>query len=203
MNNLNKITKILGVTFVLVASSNAMAATAPSTVTATVQNAFLLGEDTALDFGTVRATADPVGVANIATLVLAADGTTSTAAVGNSNMTQLLPGSVGAFTVTQAAPFTNLTITFPADFTLTATGAPPTSPIFDVLNADWTAIVRGGANDGAVYADAGPGTGNLQTDNLGSVSFDVGTSLKTDTAVTTTTYIDAPYVGSYTMTVDY
>ncbi|WDE05223.1 hypothetical protein SG34_028685 [Thalassomonas viridans] len=196
--NHNRITKVLTATFLTAVSAQSFAATAPSTVSVTVQNTFTLTEDTALSFGTVRATADPTGGVNIGTLVLAADGTTSTTAVANSSMTQLAAGSVGQFTVTNAAPFTNLTITFPADFELTAAAAPPGSPNFDILQADWTAIIRGGANDGVAYAG-----GNLQTDVAGTVSFDAGTSLKTDATVTTSAYIDAAYTGNYTMTVDY
>lgn len=203
MNNLNKITKILGVTFVLAASNTVYASTAPATATATVQNAFTLTEDTALDFGTVRATADNTGALNIAAIILAADGSVTTSAVGNASLTQLSPGSVGQFSVSGAAAFTDLVITFPPDFTLTAAVAPPGSPIFDVLAADWVAIVRGGVNDGVAY-NAAVGSENLQTDNTGAVSFDAGTSLKTDATVGSTgNYIDDVYNGTYTMTVDY
>ena len=196
--NHNRITKVLTATFLTVVSAQSLAATAPATASVTVQNTFTLTEDTALSFGTVRATADPNGVANFASLILAADGTTSTATVGNSSMTQLAAGSVGQFTVTNAAPFTNLTITFPPDFELQNGTAPPGSPNFDIFQADWTAIVRGGANDGVAYTPS-----NLQTDVTGTVSFDAGTSLKTDATVTTSAYIDAAYTGNYTMTVDY
>ena len=59
MSNLNKITKILGATFVLAASTSALAAeTRSATATVEVLNAFTMTVDTALDFGIVRATAD-------------------------------------------------------------------------------------------------------------------------------------------------
>lgn len=199
MQNLNKITKILGATFILVGSCNVLAETLNSTATTTVQNAFTLTETTALDFGTVRAVADPTGGINIAQLVLAPDGTSTTpAVVGNSALTLLTAGSAGVISVTGAAAFTNLTVTFPANFTLTATGAPPTSPTFEVLNADWVGTVVGGANDGATYAGA-----NLQTDSAGVVGMNFGTTLKTDSVASTTAYIDAAYTGNYVLTVVY
>ena len=198
--NHNRITKVLSATLLTVVSTHSLAATAPSTATVTVQNTFTLTEDTALSFGTVRATADPAGT-HIGELALAADGTGTASTTGaNASMTELLAGSQGQFTVSNAAPFTDLTITFPADFELTATGAPPTSPTFDVLNADWVATITSGANATIAY---NTGTPNLQTASDGTVSFDVGTSLKTDADASTTAYIDAAYTGSYTMTVDY
>ena len=199
MKNLNKITKILGVTFVLAASGVASAATVSSTATATVQNAFTITEDTELSFGTIRATAEPLGT-NVATLVLAADGSVTTPAPGvNSALTQLLPGSVGQFSISNAAAYTNLTITDPSDFELTNGTAPGTSPTFDVTT--FTYIIRGGANDGAAYT--GTTTGALQTDATGAVSFDMGATLSTDSDTSSTSYIDADYTGTYNMLVSY
>lgn len=201
MFNPNKITKILGATFVLVSSNSVFAEqVTTATVTTTVQNAFTLVETTPLNFGTVRAVADNTGAANIAILTLSPAGAiVPTAGVANSALTSLGGANAGVFTVSGAASFTNLTVTFPADFTLTNGAAPPGSPVFDVLQADWVGTIVGGANDGVTYAG-----GNMQTDVTGAVALNVGTQLKTDSAVGTTgQYLDAAYTGTYTMDISY
>jgi hypothetical protein len=209
MFNPNKITKIMGTSLTLAGAATALMFTSSAafaesvttaTVTATVQNAFTLVETTPLDFGTVRAVADNTGALNIAILTLTPAGAiTPTAGVGTSAMTSLSGGTAGVFTVTGAASFTNLTVTFPADFTLTNGTAPPGSPVFDILQADWVGTIVGGANDGVTYA-----AGNMQTDVTGAVALNVGTKLKTDSAVGTTgQYLDAAYTGTYTMDISY
>ncbi|WP_281560439.1 DUF4402 domain-containing protein [Thalassomonas sp. RHCl1] len=197
--NHNRITKVLTATFLTAMSAQPFAATlSDATISVTVQNAFDLVEDTELSFGTIRATADPAGT-NVATLAIAADGSVTATPDNNATITQLTAGSVGQFTVSNAATFTDLTITFPgAATTLDNAIAPPTSPDFTVDT--WVAIVRGGANDGVAYNAGAP---NLQTDNTGTVSFDVGATLSTDANVTTSAYIDDVYDGDYTITVDY
>ena len=195
--NQNRITKVLTATFLTVVATQSFAATlSDATISVTVQNAFDLVEDTELSFGTIRATADPAGT-NVATLAIAGDGSVTATPDNNSTITQLTAGSVGQFTVSNAATFTDLTITFPgAATTLDNAIAPPTSPDFTVDT--WVAVIRGGANDGLAYAAS-----NLQTDNTGSVSFDVGATLSTDTVVSTSGYIYDLYDGDYTITVDY
>tara|TARA_R110002167_G_scaffold348055_2_gene559223 strand:- start:5681 stop:6283 length:603 start_codon:yes stop_codon:yes gene_type:complete len=200
MFNPNKITKILGATFILVSSNVALAATAAGTATVTVQNTFTLTETTALSFGTIRAKADATGSTNIAALVLDPDGSTTVTAAGDAEITALTPATAGVFTVAGAASFTDLEIEFPADFKLVFASAPPTSPDFEILQADWTADIIGGANDTLAYNSVTP---NLQTDNTGAVAFSVGTSLKTDSATSSTGYLDESYTGNYTMTVNY
>jgi hypothetical protein len=207
MNNLNKITKILGATLVLTASSytsNALAASVNSTATTTVQNAFVLTEDTALDFGTVRATQDASGGTNISKLKLSSsDGTITLTAdpAGTSTLSQLSAGSVGQFTVSGAAAYVDLKIVVPGTFNLSNATAPSTSPDLVVTLPEFT--VRGGANDGDAYV-ATTGNENLQTDSTGTVSFDLGATLSTDTATDTTTqYIDDVYSGTYAIEVTY
>ncbi|MCP4320540.1 MAG: hypothetical protein GY787_01515 [Alteromonadales bacterium] len=199
MNNLNKITKILGVTFVLSASASTFAQTVNSTVTVGVQNAFTVTETTPLDFGTVRATADATNAANFALLVLSPNGTyTPGAAVGASAISSLVPGTAGEFAISGAASFTNLTVTYPVDDAdvLTTAGAPPLSPNFTIVS--WNGIVVGGSNDGAVA------TNNVQTDNTGAVGIKIGATLKTDKTTTNTgAYIDAPYSAAYTFDISY
>ncbi|MBU3003034.1 hypothetical protein [Paraglaciecola arctica] len=200
MFNPNKITKILGATFILVSSNAALAATAPGTVTVTVQNTFNLTETTALDFGTIRAVGDASNAANFASLVLAPDGGVTTAQVGASAITSLSTPTAAVFTVDSAAPFTDLTVTFPPDFTLTTTGVPSGAAVFQIAQADWLGTIVGGADDGTTIATAGV----METDNLGGVVLNVGTTLTTDKgAAFTSGYVDQAYTGTYTMTVAY
>jgi hypothetical protein len=209
MHNLNKITKDLGIALTIVSGASvfmlggnsAFAETVTTaTVTATVQNAFTLVETTPLSFGTVRAVADPTGGVNIAILTLSPAGVmTPTTGVANSALTSLSGGTAGVFTVSGAASFTNLTVTFPVDFTLTTAGAPPGSPVFDIKQADWVGTIVGGVNGGSTYAAS-----NMQTDVSGGVALRVGTKLKTDSTVgTTSQYLDQLYSGTYTMEIAY
>jgi hypothetical protein len=212
MHNLNKITNNMkavlglasGASILMFASSTVFAETVTTaTVSTTVQNAFTLVETTPLSFGTLRAKNDNTNVANFATLTIAPTGVlTPGAQVGASRLTSLSGGTAGVFTVSGAAAFTNLTVTFPNDFTLTTAGAPPNSAVFNVLKADWTGTIVGGANNGVALN----GTfNNLQTNGTGGVALNVGTKLKTDIlgATTTSGYIDAAYTGTYTMDISY
>jgi hypothetical protein len=200
MFNPNKITKILGATFVLVSSNSLLAETvSTATVSATVQNAFSLVETTALDFGTVRASAEAGGT-NVGTLVLNPNGSTTVTSSANAAITSLGTPVPGVFTVSGAAPFTDLFVTFPGDFSLTTAGAPPTSPTFDIPTGSWTGLITGGANDGATLAST---TNIMQTTSTGGVVLTVGATLTTDADASSSPYIDAAYTGTYTMTVNY
>ncbi|MFT6907857.1 MAG: hypothetical protein ACJAS1_004544 [Oleiphilaceae bacterium] len=212
MHNLNKITKnmsgivtLAGIaTVYLIGSSNVFAeSVTTATVSATVQNTFTLAETTALSFGTVRATNDNTNVSNFASLVLSPAGVlTPGSQVGASKLTSLSAGTGGVFTVSGAATFTDLTVTFPANFTLTSPGAPPGSAVFNIIEANWVGKIVGGANDGVALN----GTfDNLQTDVNGAVVLNVGTTLDTDIlgASTTSGYLDAAYTGTYTMDISY
>ena len=199
MFNPNKITKILGATFILVSSNSALAATASGTATVTVQNTFTLTQTTALSFGTIRAVAQSDG-ANVSTLVVLPDGTSTVTDDGSAEITSISPATPGAFAVSGAAPFVDLQIVFPATFELAFASAPPTSPRFQIPNTGWSAEIIGGANDGLAY---NTGTPNLTTDNTGAVAFTVGATLTTDNATTSGSYLDETYTGTYTMTVNY
>ena len=186
MNNLNKITKILGATFVLVASTQAYAAKSViSSADVTVQNIFNVVEVSALTFGTIRANADPSGVvANVASLAINSNGTAAvTAGANNAAITALVAGAPGSYTIDSAAPFTDLTITFPAaNIKLVNGTAPPSSAEFTINSASWEALVNSGANTGNAYVAATP---NLQTDASGNAAFTVGAALDTESAAVT------------------
>lgn len=208
MNNLNKITKILGATFVLVSSTNALAAeTATATATVTVLNAFTFTADTTLDFGTLRATSAAVASGagdNIATLVMSANpaapaaiGTTVNAAA----ITVLTAGTPANFSVSGVAPFAALTITLPiVESVMTGAALPGTSSNFTVNT--FTAFITSGGNTGTAYATAG----DLQATNAGAVTFSVGATLSTDDAgaAITQQYQDSlAYTGTFDVIVDY
>jgi hypothetical protein len=208
MFNPNKITKILGATFVLVSSNAALAATAPGTVSVTVQNTFNLTESQVLDFGIIRASNDNTDAANFASLVITPNGTatptiTATEAVTGSAaaISSLGTPTMAIFTVDSAAPFTDLIVSYPEDFTLTTTGVPAGAAKFNILKANWNGIVVGGTNDGDSISDQD----TMQTDNLGGVVLQVGASLDTDilAGLATSGYVDQAYTGTYTMTIEY
>jgi hypothetical protein len=214
MFNPNKITKnmsgiftLAGVaTVYLIGSSNVFAETvSDATATVTIQNAFTLVETTPINFGTLRAFHDQTGTTNIASLILTPAGTSSITEVGTAKMTSLVPATPGLFSVTGAAPFTDLTVVFPAAITkLVAVGAPGTSPDFQIAaaGAGWAGTIEGGANDGAVLDTTT--FDNLQTDVNGEVALNVGATLTTDVATTrTTAYIDAAYTATYSLEIKY
>jgi len=200
MNNLNKIAKFLSVTIVLAASGTTSAATINSSATVTVNNVILLTEDAALNFGSVRATAEmtaaigAVLILDPATGVISAGANVGTATTAE--LSSLSAGNAGSYSVSDAATFTELTLTLPSTaITLAASSVPTSNPVFTVDN--FTATVVGTGQDATLPT-------NLITDATGAVSFNVGASLGTDlSANTTTTYIDADYTGSYTITVVY
>ncbi|MFC4699870.1 hypothetical protein ACFO4O_06860 [Glaciecola siphonariae] len=188
----------------LLLSAAASAETTPGSASIIVTNAFSLVETTPIDFGNIQVATDVdnattgevtvtiPGNANPMTLANA-----STPAEANGNI--LTQGTPGLFNITGAAPFTALTINFPAAFDLTNTTAPPSTPAFEVTLAAATTFVVGGAEDGNVYDAATP---NLTTDGTGAVGFNLGGVLTTD-ATATAVYADGTYSGSYTMEVVY
>lgn len=188
-----------------VASTTALAQeSVTSQATVTVQNAFTLTEVTPINFGTLRVSQDAVTTTvTAATYSVFADG--SPAAVSNTageaEITALVAGTPGEYTITNAAPFTVVTI---SDYDvggvdLVNASAPSTAPGFTVLFDDATTQIVGGINDGDTL---NAGTTDLQTDVNGAVGFILGGVLSTEPA-NDTAYIDGAYVGNYTLTVEY
>mmetsp|Transcript_63831 Transcript_63831/g.201952 ORF Transcript_63831/g.201952 Transcript_63831/m.201952 type:complete len:218 (-) Transcript_63831:164-817(-) len=175
-----------------------------STATVTVQNAFTLTEVAAINFGTLRVSQDAVATTTTAaTYPVPADGSPATTSntTGEAEITALVAGTPGQYAVTNAAPFTVLTI---SDYDvggvrLVNASAPSTAPGFTVLFDDATTQIVGGINDGATL-DAG--TTDLQTDVNGEVGFILGGVLSTEPA-DIDPYIDGAYTGNYTLTVEY
>jgi hypothetical protein len=183
-----------------------------STATVTVQNAFDLTEVAPLTFGTLRASQNlqidggsgAETVSTEATYVVKSDGTANitTASVlsgGGANATsalsELTAGTPGEYSIANAAPFTNLTVSDPADFTLTNPSAPAAS-FFNVQIALSDMTVSGGGNDGDTVTGS-----NLLTDATGAVSLLVGGTIFIDD--TATEVPDGAYTGTYVIQVDY
>jgi hypothetical protein len=204
MNNLNKITRILGTVLVLATSSSAMAdqdATGKATIQVLNTFEFLAVSD--LDFGIVRATADDTSAGDVATLLISGDPTVTSIAtdVNLAKLTVLTEGSPAEFTVAGVAAFANLTITLPSStITLVASGLPGTAANFKV--GTFTAWLTSGGNTG-LYDGA---SNKLLADNSGNATFNVGATLTTDEAgdlITQGYEDDIPYAGSFDVTIEY
>lgn len=169
-----------------------------SDATVIVNNAFTLSETAEMTFGTIRATAHVNGI-NTASLTLPADGTAgavTAATPADANIVVINQGTPASFSITDAAPFTTLTLTLPTNAITLATPGGDAEFTVDTFNA----IIRGGQNDGDAYTT---GTPNLRTDASGAVNFDVGATLHTDANSAPSDYLDGTYTGTYQIQVDY
>lgn len=190
--------------------------TANSTATVTIQNSFTLAESQALNFGTLTvqgetdtdATLDGTVQAQVtvfangSTPTSGSTGTTDTdAGDSDASATIITAGQPAIFDISGAASFTTLTISVPADnsVTLSAASAPPTNGTFTITGADLYDNANG--TDITVASDAG----TITTDATGTAQFAFGAILNTQDATgqNSTSYIDASYTGSYAITVSY
>lgn len=209
MNNTNKITKILGATFVLACANASALETVNGDVGASVSNAFTFTQNNGIDFGTIRATMDSAtGGTNVATLALLADGSTSTTAENVAVIAILGTPTVASFSVSGVSPFTNLTVTLPSTATdLTADSGAPNSGKFTIaaaVSTSTTGFTAGGwsvASNGSVIAGTGS-TATITSDVGGLVDFEVGAEITTD-HTDGDQFIDDDYTATYVITVDY
>jgi hypothetical protein len=198
-------TALVAASAVFVSSAAVAQESVTGDATVQVSNAFTLQQDVAIDFGTLRIFNDEL-TATAGAVVVTIPGNTNpmtlaAAAPTEADGTIIAAGAPGEFSISAAAPFTALTITFPAAADLTNTSAPSTTPTFSVLFAATTTYIVGGANDGSLLV---PGTDDLVTDGTGAVGFRLGGVLSTDGGADTgETYADGTYAGTFTLTVDY
>ena len=168
-----------------------------STATVVVQNAFVLTENQALNFGTIRAKADTSG-STTASLIIPADGSahsvTRTGTEAQSNIIEITAGAPATYSVSSAAPLTNLTITLPT----TAIALTNNNSVASFTMGSFGAYITSGANSGSAYSAS-----NLQTDANGAVNFSVGATLTTDGSTPAADYTDGTFTGTYTITVSY
>ncbi|MBM6549637.1 DUF4402 domain-containing protein [Marinomonas ostreistagni] len=204
---MNKLTYLVAATALIPMSLSHAAETATGTATVMVQNTFTFGQDSGIDFGTIRAqigSADGTNV-NVMTMTLPADGSNPTVAEsvsGDSSRLSTLniitPGTPGVFSVSGAAPNTALTITLPASpFTLNSSGG-GAGPTFE--GAITEAYITSGTFANQLYDGT---TTFLTTDATGSATFRVGGTLSTDSTGNATNYQDVAYNGQYSITVAY
>lgn len=195
----NKTTRIMALSaFSLLATSGAVhAVDGDGSASVTVQGGFDVTETTPLSFGTIVAIANDHTTPDLATLVVDSDpNVADTATSGNAALiTPIVAGSPGTFTVSNAAPDTVLTLTTPADFQLTDPSASDTKA-FDVSGFEFTVVQSGTAF-------------TFNTDNTGTLIFNIGATLSTETpaggaaADNAIPYEDVTFTGTYTMAVNY
>ncbi|OIQ46898.1 MAG: hypothetical protein BM565_09315 [Gammaproteobacteria bacterium MedPE] len=197
----NKLTRIIAATALSTAviSSVSIAETGNGTASVEVKNSFDVAQTTPLSFGQIVAIAtDLTGGADKATLTVNSDGSTADVIVDGTlaSIVSITAGTAGTFTVSGAAPNTVLTIGSISDFKLTDPSGADTKE-FDVTNLT-TSVVTSGS----------PFT--YDTDATGTLVFNVGATLETDTTGTTASgsevaipYENVTFTGTYTVSVDY
>jgi hypothetical protein len=211
----NKITKILGATFVLVSSNSVLAQETESTsATVTVLNAFDFDKVDDINMGTVRAANNNSADANFATFDLLADGTTASSGDNNGAIIQLLgtAGTPASFTIAGVTAFAPMAVTFPSSVTtLLPASAAPTAANFiipaglansaDMLSGGFTVAV-GGTLIPTADADEATEIATITADGTGAAAFTVGARIQTVPSATRN-YTDETYTGSFTISVDY
>ena len=223
MFNRKKINLALAVSTVLLASSSIVnAEIATDSATVQVQNAFTLASTTPISFGVLRVSQPEAQATTPTFTTLDVDGT-QTATDGDSandaTMTVITSGTPGRFDVSNAAPFTDLTITLdtttdneaigtPAPtanaldgmfgVSLTTAGAGPNDNFIMQVTAADTRI-EGGTSNGVAYDIANP---NLRTDGTGAVGLSFGGVLIYNRA-SIVSPADGTYTGNYQITVNY
>ena len=188
---------------VIFASSTAFSATETFRAEVTVQNTVVLTKDSDLNFGTIRAVADPSGT-DRARLTVNATPNASPISVSSNNTEHALfavieDGEPAAFTVSEAVPNAILSITEPTQTQLEFEDGQDTDrPDFEIGN--WLFVITSGPNANANYNS---GTPNLQVAQDGTVSFNIGASLDTSDRTTTKPYADGVYAGTFQIEVAY
>lgn len=213
----------------LLATSAAFAEQVTSTATVTVQNAFTLAEVAPLNFGTLRVTQPAAqATATPAFITLPVDGSAMAPTAGveavaatpvgsdNASITAITQGTIAQYAISNAAPFTSLSVTLDATGTdqlgntvatsldgvngsqmVTAGGG---AAEFFTIYADVSdTLIVGGSNDGIALS---AGANNLRTDGTGSVGLQLGGVLAYNPAAAASPN-DGVFTGTYTLEVTY
>jgi len=195
----NKLTRLLTISAVsAVMSGAAIAETGAGTASVEVKNSFSVLQTTPLSFGQIAAISSTLN-SEFVTLKVFSDGTTADlvdATAGNSvaSIVSITPGTAGTFTVSGAAPNTELTIVLPTTVELTDPSAAD-SKSFYLTTFTKTAITSGTPFQ-------------YDTDGTGTLVFNIGATLSTDNLVAANTagselYQDVTFTGTYDVTVNY
>ncbi len=205
-----------------VLSAPAVAKTATANMTVTVKNAFQLQKDLDMNFGEIRAVHDET-VAECAGVFLSPDPAVTTIRALDSTNDKPAGGSAAtfcatadtakmtalggtiqpaAFTVSDAADFTDMTMSLPAKTTIEN----PNPTGVDLAYVYPTAFRTTGTQGEIVLTcDATSCTAAVQTDDTGGFSFNLGGGLITEPAAFVGAYGEGPtaFTGSVTVTVEY
>lgn len=202
----------------LLTSSVAFAEQVTSTATVTVQNAFTLAEVAPLNFGTLRVTQEATqATATPAFISLPVDGSAMIPTAGNAggSITAITQGTIAEYAITNAAPFTNLSVTVASEnnqlasstagalvgvngSTLVTAGGGATE-FFTIYAYVGDTNIVGGANDGDPLSATAD---NLRTDAAGSVGLQLGGILAFNPAAGVSPN-DGVFSGAYTLEVTY
>ncbi|MBE0457642.1 DUF4402 domain-containing protein [Pseudoalteromonas sp. KG3] len=167
-----------------------------------VQNTVVLtkGPDD-LDFGTIRAVADPTGN-NQATLTINPEPTANPISSRLDNAPAIISiiaqGKPTSFTVSEVVPNARLTISDPTATVLDSDGQGLNEPNFTV--SGWTYFITTGPNANTYYTTGSP---NLTADSDGNVSFNIGATLSTASITSSEAYRDTEYTGTFQLEVAY
>ena len=177
------------------------ATTESFSATVKVQNSVVLTKGNDLNFGTIRAVADPSGVAQ-AVLTINPEPDASPVStrtdVSPAIISIIEQGSPASFTVSEAVPNARLSITDPTANTLASDGQGLNEPNFIV--DEWKYFITSGPNANAYYL---PGSPNLTADADGSVEFNIGANLSTANTSSSEPYRDVEYTGTFQLEVAY
>ncbi|MBT1065216.1 hypothetical protein KJY73_16620 [Bowmanella sp. Y26] len=213
MSKLSKIAKGLSAAMLLSAVGAVQAETVSVPATVSVDNTIGFALTGTLDFGTVRATPDSTSD-ECSGIVMPANPASSISAYAPGAGAPCITGagdseiqSVGGtptrpqFDITGVAAFATLNVNVPSAAVNLTTTAPAGSPGFQLI--DFTAYKSSGT-PGAISLTAGAGT--ISVDGTGAATFTVGATLITDPTaytLTTATYENAAYNGSFDVSVTY
>jgi len=196
----NKVSHVLALsalTATLVSSSSMAVETVLANASVIVLNSFSLVETTPLSFGTVVAIAENnSNVTNdFATMVVSPNPATADVITNGTlaKLTQIVTSTEATFTISGAAPNTALNITLPGVFDLTDPS------LTDTKDFKITAFTSFVTTSGTPFT--------FDTDGTGTMVFNMGATLSTDTTLTVGAgaipYSNVTFTGTYTMTVDY
>jgi hypothetical protein len=216
MHDFNKITKVLGATFLLVGPTTAMAETLPVATAVTVDNTIDFQTDgVSLDFGIIRATVDATGAECVGIVVSANPAVAESSTLAGAALTacpndgdavlQTVGGTVTrpAFTVAGLAAFTVLNLQLPdtssAPVNMTLSPAPSGAPSLSMY--DFSAYQSSGTP--ALVTLSTGALGQLTANPSGDIAFTVGATLTTFASVSTLEYQNVGYTGSFDVIVSY
>jgi hypothetical protein len=196
----NKLTRLFAVTAVSAAvmSGVSFAETGAGTASVEVKNSFTVLQTTPLSFGQIAAIASEAN-AEVVTLQVFSDGTTAdlvddSAGASVASIVSITPGTAGTFTVSGAAPNTDLTIVLPTNVELKDPSSADDKSFY-LTDFTTTSITSGTAF-------------SYDTDATGTLVFNIGATLSTDNLIAANStaqslYKDVTFTGTYDVTVNY